>query len=76
MKIIRKNLEIYGFTVEIKYLDNNGTIIDFPVNYDISFSFKYKKYVIGRTGNYGTKSTEIWVPLKYLGNFWRSLEIL
>ena len=29
----------------------------------------------GRTGNDGTKNVEIRVPLKYLSNFWRTLEI-
>ena len=39
-------------------------------------SFKYKANVIGNTENNGTKNgVEIAVPLKYLSNFWRSLEI-
>ena len=29
----------------------------------------------GQTGNNGTKNFEIMVPLKYLSNFWRTLEI-
>ena len=29
----------------------------------------------GKTGNNGTKNVEIMVPLKYLSNFWRTLEI-
>ena len=29
----------------------------------------------GRTANDGTKNVEIRVPLKYLSNFWRTLEI-
>ena len=28
-----------------------------------------------RTVNDGTKNTQIWVPLKYLSNFWRTLEM-
>ena len=35
----------------------------------------YKKNVIGRAGNDGIKNTEIWVPLKYLSNFWRTLQM-
>ena len=29
-----------------------------------------------QTGNNGTKNVEIMVPLKYLSNFWRTLEML
>ena len=29
----------------------------------------------GQTGNYETKNVQIIVPLKYLSNFWRTLEI-
>ena len=29
----------------------------------------------GQTGNNGTKNVEIMVPLKYLSNFWRTLEM-
>ena len=28
----------------------------------------------GQTGNNGTKNIEIMAPLKYLSNFWRTLE--
>ena len=39
-------------------------------------SFKYKANLIGNTENYGTKDgVKIAVPLKYLSNFWRSLEM-
>ena len=40
-------------------------------------SFKYKASIIGNTEDNGTKSkVKIAVPLKYLSNFWRSLEML
>ena len=39
-------------------------------------SFKYKASNIGNTENNGTKNgVKIAVPLKYLSNFWRSLEM-
>ena len=39
-------------------------------------SFKYKANLIGNTENNGTKNgVKIAIPLKYLSNFWRSLEI-
>ena len=44
----------------------------FPGN---SASFKYKQKVTGSTGNDGTKAVKIMVPLKYLSNFWRTLEV-
>ena len=45
-------------------------------NYDNAPSFKYKLNLIGNTEDNGTKNgVKIAVPLKYLGNFWRSLEM-
>ena len=47
-------------------------------NYNIADteSFKYKVKTTGKTPNDGiAKDVEIIVPLKYLSNFWRSLEI-
>ena len=38
-------------------------------------SFKFKAKITGQTGNDGTKDVEIMVPLKYLSNFWRTLEM-
>ena len=38
-------------------------------------SFKFKLKITGRTGNGETKDVEIMVPLKYLSNFWRTLEM-
>ena len=44
-------------------------------NDDNAPSFKYKASIIGNTENNGTKKgVKIAVPLKYLSNFWRSLE--
>ena len=41
-----------------------------------SESFKSKVKITGKTPNNGnTKDVEIIVPLKYLSNFWRTLEI-
>ena len=41
-----------------------------------SESFKYKLKISGKTPNNGnTKDVEIIVPLKYLSNFWRTLEM-
>ena len=46
-------------------------------NIENSESFKYKIKITGKTPNNGnTKDVEIIVPLKYLSNFWRTLEML
>ena len=45
-------------------------------NHDNAPSFKYKANLIGNTEDNGTKNgVKITVPLKYLSNFWRSLEM-
>ena len=54
------------------FLDN-GAIDDFLANSNKSASFKFKTKIVGRTGN-GTKNIKIRVPLKYLSNFWSTLE--
>ena len=41
----------------------------------IVLPFKSKQKVTGQTGNNGTKDVQIMVPLKYLSNFWRILEM-
>ena len=40
-----------------------------------SNTFKYKNKIINDTNNAGTKDIELAIPLKYLDNFWRSLNI-
>ena len=57
------------------FLEDNGNIIDVPDNPD-SASFKYKQKITGQTGNDAIKDVQIMVPLKYLNNFWRTLEML
>ena len=55
--------------------DNNADLI---VN--DSQSFKYKAVLLGKTANHddgkrSVKDVKVVVPLKYLSNFWRSLEM-
>ena len=58
-------------------LNNDGNLVDFPAdNNDNSTSFKLKEKITGKTGNDGTKDVGIVVPLKYLSNVWRTIEIL
>ena len=52
----------------------NNAIIIFSED-NITDSFKFKAKITGQTGDDGTKDVEIMVPLKYLSNFWRTLEM-
>ena len=53
-------------------LSDASAVDNFPGN---STLFKFKQNITGATGNDGTKNIEIMVPLKYLSNFSRILEI-
>ena len=56
-------------------LNANGAIADFLVDNNSSASFKFKTKIAVRIGDDGTKNVKIIVPLKYLSNFWRTLEM-
>ena len=73
------------------YSDTAGSLLQFKRdevsanNADLTIvdseSFKYKGALAGKTNNFADqksslKDTKIVVPLKYLSNFWRSLEML
>ena len=65
---------LWQYYLCIPALDNNNAIVDFTENnHTDSFNFKVK--ITGQTGDDGTKNVEIIVPLKYLSNFWRTLEM-
>ena len=49
-------------------LDNNGNVVDFAYADHESNFFKYKHKITSQT-------EKIMLPLKYLSNFWRALEI-
>ena len=49
---------------------------DFPANNNSSTLFKLEIKIADRTRNYGTKDVKLMVTLKYLGNFWETLEML
>ena len=53
---------------------NNGAIIDFN-EANVTDSLNFKEKILGQTGDDGTKDVEILVPLKYLSNLWRTLEM-
>ena len=72
---------LWQYQREIPAVDDNGDIVDFNgANSTDSFNFKTK--ITGQApadnnnGNTaGRVNVEIMVPLKYLRNFWRTLEI-
>ena len=65
---------MWQYCIDIPAVDNNNAIINFTENI-LTDSFNFKVKMTGQTRNDGTKSVEIMVPLKYLSNFWRTLEI-
>ena len=58
----------------MNHLYNNGFIIDVPDDPD-NTSVKYKQKITGQAGNDGTKDVQIMVLLKFLINFWWTLEM-
>ena len=69
----KKSGSLWQYTKDIPAFDNNKAIVNFTNN-NLTDSFNFKVKMTGQTGNNGTKNTEIMVPLKYLSNFWRTLE--
>ena len=71
------------FTICISEINN--TQVDNAKDIDIvmpmynliecSDAFNFKVKMAGQTGDDGTKNVEIMVPIKYLSNFWRTLEM-
>ena len=55
-------------------VDNINANVNFAEN-NLTDSFNFKVRMTGQTGDDGTKNVEITVPLKYLSNFWRTLEM-
>ena len=65
---------LWKYCKEIPAIDNNGDIANFNgANATDSLNFKTK--ITGQTNNNGIINVEIMVPLKYLSNFWRTLEM-
>ena len=57
------------------FLNANGAIDDFVADNNNSALFKFKTKIAGRTENGDTDNVKIRVLLKYLSNFWRTLEV-
>ena len=65
---------LWQYSKDIPARNNNNQIVHFGTN-NLTDSFNFKVKFTGQTGDDGTKDVEIMVPLKYLSNFWRTLEI-
>ena len=65
---------LWQYCKDIPTVDNNNAIVNFTDN-NLTDSFNFKVKIIDQSENDGTKIVEIIVPLKYLGNFWRTLEM-
>ena len=66
---------LWQYSLDIPALDNNNAIANFAEN-NLTGSFNFKTKITGQTGDNGTTTVQIMVPLKYLSNFWRTLEML
>ena len=69
---------LWQYCKEIPAVDHDSDIVDFnstdgTANTTDSFNFKAK--ITGQTINNGIINVEILVPLKYISNFWRTLEM-
>ena len=65
---------LWQYCKDIPALNANKEITEFTGG-NTTYSFNFKAKITGRTGDDGTKDVEIMVPLKYLSNFWRTLEM-
>ena len=59
---------------DIPAVGNNNAITNFAEN-NLTDSFNFKAKMTGQFEDDGTKYVEIMVPLKYLSNFWRILDL-
>ena len=65
---------LWQYCKDVPALDANNESTNFTAD-NLTDSFKFKAKITGETGNNGIKDVEIMVPLKYLSNFWRTLEM-
>ena len=66
---------LWQYCKDIPAQDANDDDIVIFADGNTTDSFKFKLKITGQTGNGGTKDVKIMVPLKYLSNFWRTLEM-
>ena len=65
---------LWQYCKDIPARDNNNLIAEFTAG-NLTDSFNFKAKITGQTRNNGTKNIAIMVLVKYLSNFWRTLEM-
>ena len=65
---------LWQYCKDILARNNNNQIEEF-IRGNLTDPFNFKAKFTGQTDDDGTKDVEIIVPLKYLSNFWRTLEM-
>ena len=65
---------LWQYCKDIPARINNNIIVEFTGG-NLTDLYNFKGKITGQTENNGTKDVEIMVPLKYLSNFWRTLEM-
>ena len=70
----KTSASLWQYCKDIPAVNNDNALVDFAEN-SLTNSFNFKVKMAGQTGNNGTKNVEIMVPLKYLSNFWRTVEM-
>ena len=65
---------LWQYCKDIPARNNNNATVNFTGG-NLTDSFNFKVKFTGQTGDDGTKDVEIIIPLKYLSNFWRTLEM-
>ena len=71
---VKTSGSLWQYCKDILARNANYVIVDFTGG-NTTDSFNFKAKITGQTGNDGKKNVEIMVPLKYLSNFWRTLEM-
>ena len=70
----KTTVSLWQYCKDIAARNNNNEIVPFNVN-NPTDSFNFKVKFTGETDDDGIKDVEIMVPLKYLSNFWKTLEM-
>ena len=65
---------LWQYCKGIPGVNNDNEAVNFT-DKNVTDAFNFKVKMVGQTGDDGTKNVEIMVPIKYLSNFWRTLEM-
>ena len=71
---LKTSESLWQYCEDITAINNNNATVDFAEN-NLTDPFNFKVKKADQSRDNGTKSVEIMVPLKYLSNFWKTLEM-